>query len=78
MSLEGRIEDGRVVFDQPVPLPNGTLVRVEPLAIAPRVVAGTGNWAALEQAAKALTDYDFDAWREQRALDVAQSEPGRQ
>ncbi|HEV2972706.1 MAG TPA: hypothetical protein VGY55_22250 [Pirellulales bacterium] len=31
MSLEGRIENGRVVFDAPVPLPEGTPVRVEPL-----------------------------------------------
>lgn len=77
MSLEGRIEDGRVVFDQPVLLPNGTPVRVEPLASAPRVVSGTGNWKALEEAAKVLTDYDFDAWREQRAFDARQSEPGR-
>jgi hypothetical protein len=31
VSLEGRIENGRVVFDGPVPLPEGTPVRVEPL-----------------------------------------------
>jgi len=31
MTLEGRIENGRVVFDGPVPLPDGTPVRVEPL-----------------------------------------------
>lgn len=29
MSLEGHIENGRVVFDEPVSLPNGTQVRVE-------------------------------------------------
>jgi hypothetical protein len=29
MSLEGHIENGVVVFDQPVSLPNGTPVRVE-------------------------------------------------
>ncbi len=29
MSLEGHIENGRVVFDEPVSLPNGTPVRVE-------------------------------------------------
>ncbi len=32
MSLEGRIHDGTVVFDQPVPLAEGTRVRVEPLS----------------------------------------------
>jgi len=31
MALEGRIHDGTVVFDQPVPLAEGTLVRVEPV-----------------------------------------------
>jgi hypothetical protein len=29
MALEGHIENGVVVFDQPVSLPNGTPVRVE-------------------------------------------------
>lgn len=29
MVIEGRIENGVVVFDQPVSLPNGTPVRVE-------------------------------------------------
>jgi hypothetical protein len=32
MSLEGHIENGVVVFDQPVSLPNGTPVRVEVVA----------------------------------------------
>ena len=81
MSLEGRIENGQVVFDQPVPLPDVTVVRVEPMSlpprIAPRVVPGTGDWTALERAAKLLTGYDFDAWREQRALDAARSEASR-
>ena len=31
MSLEGHIENGVVVFDQPAPLPEGTRVRVEPV-----------------------------------------------
>jgi hypothetical protein len=31
MSLEGRIHEGAVVFDQPVPLAEGTRVRVEPV-----------------------------------------------
>jgi len=32
MSLEGHIENGVVVFDRPVSLPNGTPVRVEVVA----------------------------------------------
>lgn len=31
-----------------------------------RVTSGTGNWAALEDAANNLSDYDFAAWRELR------------
>ena len=31
MSLEGHIENGVVVFDRPISLPNGTAVRVEVL-----------------------------------------------
>jgi len=36
MSLEGRIENGAVVFDQPVVLPEGAKVRVE---VLPAVVS---------------------------------------
>jgi hypothetical protein len=32
MSLEGHIQNGVVVFDEPVALPNGTPVRVELIA----------------------------------------------
>ncbi len=35
MTLEGRIENGRVVFDGPVPLAEGTPVKVEPLSETP-------------------------------------------
>jgi hypothetical protein len=31
MSYDGRIENGIVVTNQPLPLPNGTPVRVEPI-----------------------------------------------
>jgi hypothetical protein len=41
-----------------------TIVREQP-AIRP----GTGDWAALEEAAANLEGYDFDAWREQRDYD---------
>jgi hypothetical protein len=36
MTLEGRIEHGQVVFDKPVPLPDGTPVRVE---LSPAIMA---------------------------------------
>jgi hypothetical protein len=32
MSYHGRVENGMVVTNQPLPLPNGTPVRVEPMA----------------------------------------------
>lgn len=41
MVLQGHIEKGVVVLDQPLALPDGTLVRVEPIAPAP-----TGFWQA--------------------------------
>jgi hypothetical protein len=33
------------------------------------VQPGTGDWDAAAQAVRELTDYDFDAWREQREYD---------
>lgn len=35
MSFQGHIKDGMVVFDEPIALPDGTPVRVEPLPTAP-------------------------------------------
>src|SRR5262249_54547911 len=35
MSYEGHIEKGMVVLDQPLPLPDGTPVRVEPITPTP-------------------------------------------
>ena len=32
MSIQGHIENGRVVVDELISLPNGTAVRIEPLA----------------------------------------------
>jgi hypothetical protein len=32
MSFTGHVLDGAVVMDEPLPLPNGTAVRVDPLA----------------------------------------------
>ena len=36
----------------------------------PAILPGTGNWAALEEAARDLAGYDFDAWRAQRDYDL--------
>jgi hypothetical protein len=35
MVYQGHIENGVVIFNQPVPLPNGTAVRVEPVLTEP-------------------------------------------
>jgi hypothetical protein len=40
MSLEVHIENGRVVFDEPVSLPNGTPVRVEVLGNGSQAIPG--------------------------------------
>ena len=34
MTFTGQVIEGKVVFDEPLPLPDGTPVRVEPLADA--------------------------------------------
>lgn len=36
MSFQGHIENGKVIFDEPVSLPEGTEVRVEPVAVSAR------------------------------------------
>ena len=36
MSFQGHIENGVVVFDEPVSLPEGTTVRIEVIAVEPR------------------------------------------
>ena len=46
MSLEGRIENGQVVFDEPVLLPEGTAVRVE--AVTERAKPPAGKSSLLE------------------------------
>ncbi len=35
MTFEGHVVDGKVVVDQPLPLPDGTAVRVEAIESAP-------------------------------------------
>jgi hypothetical protein len=39
-------------------------------APAPGVRPGTGDWAAFDRLAREITDYDFDAQREQDAVDL--------
>jgi hypothetical protein len=49
MRFQGHVENGRIVLDQPLPLPDGTPVRVEPITAAP-----TDFWQSrsLEELAK--------------------------
>ena len=73
MSFQGHVQDGVVVFDEAVSLPNGTKVVVQPVIGKPSVLRpGTGDWEAAARAAKELreTGYDFDAFREQREYDL--------
>jgi len=43
MSLVGRIHEGAVVFEQPVPLAEGTRVRVEPMSNAVQIPADAAS-----------------------------------
>jgi hypothetical protein len=38
----------------------------------PEITPGTGDWVSAERAAQHLrqSDYDFDAWRQQRDFDI--------
>jgi len=49
------------------------IIKEEP---GPDITPGTGDWAAAQRAAQSLreTGYDFDAWREQRAYDLAHAQ----
>jgi hypothetical protein len=67
MSIQGHVQNGVVVFDESVSLPEGTRVIVEPVPTAE--IPGRGDWAAALQAARDLENYDFDAWRKQREAD---------
>ncbi len=66
MSFHGHVENGVVVFDVPISLPNGTAVRVEPMAAN----QPAADWDAAMQAARELDGYDFTAWRQQRDYDL--------
>ena len=39
-------------------------------AVPPGFIPGTGDWDAVLAATRQLQDYDYDAWREQRAYDL--------
>jgi hypothetical protein len=77
MTFTGHVVEGKVVLDAPIPLPDGTPVRVEPVAgwssAVPVITAGTGDWHVLEETARELRagGYDFDAWKRQRDHDLA-------
>ena len=72
MSLPGHVQNGVVVFDAPVPLPDGTKVSISPIAQPPAARPGTRDWKAAATAAQSLreTGYDFDAWQSQREFDL--------
>lgn len=72
MSFQGHVENGVIVFDEPVSLAEGTKVRVEEVSATPtgNIKPGTGDWQAALQAARELENYDFDAWRKQREYDL--------
>jgi hypothetical protein len=40
MSFTGHVQDGAVVMDEPLPLPNGTAVEVNPKPAVPLATAG--------------------------------------
>ena len=72
MSVSGHVENGVVVFDAGVSLPEGTKVSIAPLTALPAgVTPGSGDWQAAIAAAEQLrqSGYDLDAWRGQRDYD---------
>lgn len=57
MSVVGRIENGRVVFEGPVPMPEGTAVWVE--AVEPNA-ATNGNPPTLAERLKRFLKHELD------------------
>lgn len=73
MSFTGHVENGVVVFDEPMTFAEGTKVRVEPVTEpGSGIRLGTGGWEAAARAAQELreTGYDFDAFQRQRDYDL--------
>ena len=56
MSLEGRIHDGSVVFNQPVSLPEGTRVRIEP--VTDQIADSSEGQSLLEELRNAVGSVD--------------------
>lgn len=77
MTFTGHIHDGKLVFDTPLPLPDGTAVRGELTPTPPPgVTSGTRDLNALRKAAEFLRNstYDWDAIQKQDAIDIAHAE----
>ncbi len=71
MSFLGHIENGTVVFDAPMPLTNGTPVKVEALDPEPRRIPRSGEspeeWVRYLRelaASQPLRDWDVDVSRD--------------
>lgn len=60
MSLDGHVENGRIVLDQPAELPEGAKVRVEVLPTTPAATAGTSLLERLGDVVGALDDLPTD------------------
>jgi hypothetical protein len=65
-----RIESETLHLPELKPLIGKTVEILVVEELSPLVKPGTGDWAALEEAARNLEGYDFDAWRDQRDDDL--------
>jgi hypothetical protein len=66
MSISCHVQNGVVVFDAGVSLPEGTKVSIGPMMELPAgAKPGTGAWQAAAKAAEELREWgcDLDAWR---------------
>jgi hypothetical protein len=77
MSFQGHIEDGLVVLDEPLSLPNGTVVRIEPVEgsrekaeSAGPVVADTDEPPTIQQMAQARKVFAKPIPQDNRRLSV--------
>jgi hypothetical protein len=72
MFVLGHVENGVVVFDTGVSLPEGTKVSIAPVVDSPAgTQASTGDWEVAMKAAQELREsgYDLDAWQRLREYD---------